>query len=91
MTADEVRFAEAIASLTARLQAWHVPEPHEKAQAFVSDMIRAGWRPRALAVATPAVDRRPSAPPPADLLDALRASIAQARAAYTTQEETPDA
>lgn len=45
MRADELRFAEAIAALTARLESWGVEDPHAKAQQYVTDMRRNGWRP----------------------------------------------
>lgn len=48
MSSEEVRIGEAIAALRARLEAWDVPDATEKAEQFVRDMIRNGWRPRAL-------------------------------------------
>lgn len=45
---DERRIGEAVAALSARLETWNVPEPTVKAERFVRDMIRNGWRPRAL-------------------------------------------
>ena len=53
MKSDEVRIAEAIASLTARLESWNVDEPNDKAHGYVTDMLRHGWRPRAAPVETP--------------------------------------
>jgi hypothetical protein len=47
MSADEVRFAEAVASLTARLSTWGVEESASRAEQFVRDMLHQGWRPRA--------------------------------------------
>jgi len=40
----DVRYAEAIASLRARLDHWGVEDAAEKAQEFIQDMTRAGWR-----------------------------------------------
>ena len=45
---DERRIGEAVAALSARLDAWDVPDATEKAEQFVRDMIRNGWRPRSL-------------------------------------------
>ena len=57
MPSHEVRFAEAITSLTARLEAWGVEEARDKAHGFVTDMVRHGWRPSA-----PKVYELPSRP-----------------------------
>ena len=50
MKSEEARIAEAIAALTARLESWQVDDAREKATEYVRDMIRNGWRPRALSV-----------------------------------------
>lgn len=50
MKSEEARIAEAIAALTARLESWRVDDAREKATEYVRDMIRNGWRPRALSV-----------------------------------------
>lgn len=80
MAADEVRIAEAIASLTARLETWAVEDPHAKAHAYITDMVRNGWRPRALPVHAPPMPGRIS--PPTD-------DYRRVRAALRAREETP--
>lgn len=77
MTSDEVRFAEAVAALTARLESWGVADPHDKAHQFVVDMRRNGWRPNVPSVYV--APNRTATPPPADLLAETRAAIATAR------------
>lgn len=78
MKADEVRFAEAVASLTARLEAWNVEEATEKAHAFMRDMLHNGWRPRALATVH---QINPDGTPPPDL-DEVRAKLKAEAEAY---------
>lgn len=48
MSSDQVRTGEAIAVLRTRLESWGIEDAAERAQAFIADMIRNGWRPRAL-------------------------------------------
>ena len=48
MKSEEALVGEAVAALRARLDAWDVPDATEKAEQFVRDMIRNGWRPRSL-------------------------------------------
>ena len=73
--------AEAVNALTARLEAWGVDDAPARAAAYVADMVRAGWRPRAPRATPPRRPKgRPSAPPP---------EYRQARAALRTPD--PDA
>jgi hypothetical protein len=57
MKSEEARIAEAIAALTARLESWQVDDALQKAAEYVRDMVRNGWRPRALAATPPAPTR----------------------------------
>lgn len=95
MTSDEVRIGEAVAALRARLEAGPVENPAAFAHEYVTDMLRQGWRPRALAVETPSYVS-PHADPTtrADALAVCRANVAAARQAATaaatpTEETTP--
>lgn len=54
MKSHEALIGEAVASLTARLESWHVDDAATRAHEYVHDMLRAGWRPTA----------RPAGPPP---------------------------
>lgn len=78
MKADEVRFAEAVASLTARLDAWNVEDAAEKAESFMRDMLHHGWRARALPTGS-GFDAPPGTPAPdlADVRAKLRADAEQ--------------
>ena len=77
MTSSEQRIAEAIASLTSRLEAWSVDDAATKAHEFVRDMLRNGWR------TTPArVEPLPDPGTPADATtaaDQIRARLGWAR------------
>ena len=53
MKSEEARIAEAIAVLTTRLDTWGVDDAPARAADYVRDMVRNGWRPRALPVAQP--------------------------------------
>ena len=44
MKSHEQKIADAIASLTARLEAWDVEDAADKARDFVRDMLTNGWR-----------------------------------------------
>jgi hypothetical protein len=72
MRSDEVKFAEAVASLTARLEAWGVDSAPEHAEKFMRDMLHNGWRPRALAT-VPSFNPEGTRPP-ANLSD-VRAKL----------------
>lgn len=74
MKSNEARIAEAVASLTARLEAWGVADAAEKAHAYVNDMLREGWRPRALPV--PSVAPTVGKCPPSEDYRAARANLA---------------
>lgn len=74
----QAKIGDAIASLTARLDAWQVPDPSIKAHEFVNDMLRNGWRPAAPAIATP------TRPDPAHDTTTW---VEQARAAIRTSKE----
>jgi hypothetical protein len=79
MRSDEVKFAEAVASLTARLEAWGVEDASEHAEKFMRDMLHNGWRPRALAT-VPSFNPE-GTPPPASLAEA-RAKVQADAEAY---------
>lgn len=53
MTNEQRAISEAIAALRARLETWGVEEAPIKAEGYVRDMIRNGWRPAALPVTVP--------------------------------------
>lgn len=81
MKSDEARFAEAVASLTARLETWDVTDPNTKAEQFVRDMVQQGWRPRSLATVH-ALTPSGTPPPP---LDDVRAKLKADQEAYQAQ------
>ena len=54
---EEARIAEAVASLTHRLDEWGCDEAPARASEFIRDMVRNGWRPRALAAIPPTPTR----------------------------------
>lgn len=79
MKSREQLIGEAVASLTARLDAWAGEEPREIAQTFITDMLRNGWRP----AAAPPIARIPTngrrSTNPTAHVQACRDAIAQAR------------
>jgi hypothetical protein len=85
MRSEEARIGEAIAVLAHRLAGWGDEDERLRlATDYVRDMVRQGWRPRALPVETPA--RPPQADAvPADAVPTYR----QARAALNTPGDRP--
>lgn len=81
MGSDQHAIGEAIASLTARLVAAGLDDAPAIAHEYVNDMLRNGWRPRALPVTYPT--SRGTCPPPPDALATIRAAIAAAKAEET--------
>lgn len=79
MSSDEVKFAEAVASLTARLNSWGIEGAAEKAEVFMRDMIHHGWRARGLATVHHL--EPPGGTPPPDLGD-VRAKLKADTEAY---------
>jgi hypothetical protein len=85
MRSEEARIGEAVAVLTARLDAWGVDDAATRASEYVRDMVRQGWRPRALPVET-----GPTRPPQADAVPADAVpTYRQARAALNTPGGRP--
>lgn len=81
MTLEQKRVAEAVASLSARLAGWGVEEPTLKAEQYVRDMIRAGWR--ASAPAVPDLSHMPEHQPVPEDFKAARARLAAERMTTT--------
>ena len=75
MSSNESRIGEAVAALTARLTTWGVEDPHDKAHAYVTDMLRQGWRPAGIRYEPPPERPVRPAPPPPDLLATVRAQL----------------
>ena len=75
MRSEEARIAEAITALTARLDAWQVDDAATKASEYVRDMVRNGWRPRALPVAQPDPPGMRPVPPPPEFTQARLALV----------------
>lgn len=71
---DEAAIGEAIASLTARLDAAGLDDAHALAHSFVTDLLRHGWRPNARRpVEEPSTG--PRATNPAEHVARLRAQL----------------
>lgn len=63
MKSSEQRIGEAIASLTARLNAWGVEDAATKAHQFVRDMLANGWRTTRAELDVPAPSWTPATDP----------------------------
>ena len=82
MKSHEARIAEAVASLTHRLDSWGVDDAGNKAHEFVQLMLRNGWR-----TTRAELDPPPPRPRPAETTT-RDAALAECRAAIHRTEET---
>jgi hypothetical protein len=80
-----LRVGEAERALTARLVAWSVPDPEDKARAFIRDLLRQGWSPHRPVTALPPRPREVADPEWAHQL--VEQTKAQIRAARPTEPE----
>lgn len=80
MKSHEARIAEAVASLTHRLEGWEVDDAANKAHEFVRDMLANGWRTTRAALDMPPANARPADErSKADALATCRRDVAAAK------------
>ena len=81
MKSHEARIAEAVASLTHRLEGWGVDEAAPKAHEFIRDMLHNGWRTtRATLDLPPKIARPADETTQANALGHVRAQLALTKA-----------
>lgn len=87
MRSDEARVAEAITSLTTRLETWGIHDATTKAHDYINDMLRAGWRPRAREVWQPPATKHGTKTDPKPWADQARATIRAATKAPGREDD----
>lgn len=85
MKANEAEIGEAVASLTARLEALKVDDAASIATTYVNDMLRAGWRPNVRRPVETSVSTGPRSSRASEYAAQIRADL---RRAMTAEEET---
>jgi hypothetical protein len=84
-----LRVGEAERALTARLVAWSVPDPEDKARAFIRDLLRQGWSPHRPVTAIPPRPRELADPDRIHAMaDEVREQMRHLRAARPPSTET---
>jgi hypothetical protein len=83
-----LRVGEAERALTARLVAWSVPDPEDKAHQFIQALLRQGWAPHRPVTALPPPPREVTAPP-TELLSETRERLRAARPPSVPETQEP--